>query len=376
MGGKDPPDPPLSYASVANGRMSPNVRAYAEIVAKHKKQRNMIEIQFIRNRKDGETGRLNRNVELNVVSDYLFGELNIDPAMILEVDLNTGKIDTKQILFRPEVDVEEYISNFPDTFGDYSINITRMTSTEKKITFKQVPAFVPDEEILNLCALYGDVEGGVQREKINLCSNNKNIYIQTSTRFVMMRLKPGAFFNNYYWLEGPLQGDQGRRITVLHSGQPQQCSLCLESVETGCLGLGNGKKCEENGGTRKRMSEYMKELKEKTGYISLKEEYLNSMKKLHEKFDNDLNMQKPEDMDQYVIDGEDEEDEQVEAGSSLKEKEFVHPIKQRDMKIDELTENIVKLEKEVPILKLDNTKKRNKNKKRKRTCNQRDPENY
>ena len=108
------------------------------------------------------------------------------------------------------------------------------------------------------------------------------------------------------------------------------------------------------------MSEYMKELKEKTGYISLKEEYLNSMKKLHEKFDNDLNMQKPEDMDQYVIDGEDEEDEQVEAGSSLKEKEFVHPIKQRDMKIDEPTENIVKLEKEVPDLKLDNANKETK----------------
>ena len=140
MGGKDPPDPPPPYAFVANGRMSSNVRAYAEIVAKHKKQRNMIEIQFIKNRKDGETGRLNRNVELNVVSDYLFGELNIDPAKILEVDLNTGKIDTKQILFRPEVDVEDYISNFPDTFGEYSINITRMTSTEKKITFKQVPA--------------------------------------------------------------------------------------------------------------------------------------------------------------------------------------------------------------------------------------------
>ena len=71
-------------------------------------------------------------------------------------------------------------------------------------------------------------------------------------------------------------------------------------------------------------------------------------------------MQKPEDMDQFVIDREDEEDEHVKAGSSLKVKEFVPPIKQRDMKIDELTKNIAKLEKEVPILKLDNTKKETK----------------
>ena len=118
----------------------------------------------------------------------------------------------------------------------------------------------------------------------------------------MMRLKLGAYFNNYYWLEGPLQGDQGRRITVLHSGQPQQCSLCLESIETGCLGMGNGRKCEEMGGVRKKMSDYMRVFKERTGYISLKEEYLQSMTKLHDKFDN-LEILKPEDMDQFVIDG-------------------------------------------------------------------------
>ena len=124
----------------------------------------------------------------------------------------------------------------------------------------------------------------------------------------MMRLKPGAYFNNYYWLEGPLQGDQGRGIGVLHSGQPQQCSLCLESIETGCLEMGNGRKCKEIGGVRKKMIDYMREFKAKTGYIFLKEEYLKSMKKLHEKFDN-LEIQKPEDMDQLVIDGEEEEDE-------------------------------------------------------------------
>ena len=35
----------------------------------------------------------------------------------------------------------------------------------------------------------------------------------------------------------------GRRITVLHAGQPKQCSFCLKSMETGCLGMGNRRNC-------------------------------------------------------------------------------------------------------------------------------------
>ena len=78
MGGKDHPDPALFYASMANRIVSANVCAYAEIVAKHKKQRNMIEIKFSKNRKEGETGKLDRSVDLKTVSEYIFGELKID----------------------------------------------------------------------------------------------------------------------------------------------------------------------------------------------------------------------------------------------------------------------------------------------------------
>ena len=83
--------------------------------------------------------------------------------------------------------------------------------------------------------------------------------------------------------------------------------------------MGNGHKCKEMGGVRKKMSDYMREFKAKTGYISLKEEYLKSIKKLHEKFDN-LEMQKPEDMDQFVIDGEEKEDEVTQADPAAKPK--------------------------------------------------------
>ena len=89
-----------------------------------------------------------------------------------------------------------------------------------------------------------------------------------------MELTPGKHFMNYYWMEGPLAGDQGCRVTVLHSGQDRQCSHCLQTSTDGCLGQGQGKVCKELGTKMKRMSEYMHELKIKTGYESLKSQYM------------------------------------------------------------------------------------------------------
>ena len=59
-----------------------------------------------------------------------------------------------------------------------------------------------------------------------------------------MEMKKGASMMNYYWLEGPLSGDQGRRVLVLHNGQMSQCSHCLrKSGKGGCPAGGNGKAC-------------------------------------------------------------------------------------------------------------------------------------
>ena len=74
-------------------------------------------------------------------------------------------------------------------------------------------------------------------------------------------------------MEGPLAGDAGCRITVLHNGQVQQCSHCLRRA-TLCPGGGNGKACESLKTERAKMSDYMSYLKEKLGYISLKMQYL------------------------------------------------------------------------------------------------------
>ena len=70
--------------------------------------------------------------------------------------------------------------------------------------FFNVPVEVPDEEVLNLCSLYGKVEGEVGREKVTI-NNSKlgSFKLVSATRFVHMKINPGKKFNNYYWMETP-----------------------------------------------------------------------------------------------------------------------------------------------------------------------------
>ena len=130
--------------------------------------------------------------------------------------------------------------------------------------------------------------------------NLGNVSLTSAKRFVMMKLDPGKKFNNYYWLEGPLPSDKGRRITVNHDNQSQQCSRCLLTAENGCLGFGNGKMCEENKGVRAKMSDYLNFLKNTIGYCTLKELYSKEMSRLYNNFEGDVRMTSDADMDQYI----------------------------------------------------------------------------
>ena len=105
----------------------------------------------------------------------------------------------------------------------------------------------------------------------------KNRGMRGSTRFVDMELNKGRCMMNYYWMEGPLQGDQGRRILVLHNGQIAQCSNCLK--QSGCPAGGNGKACKLLNNPRMKMHDYMQRLRVSIGYVSLKTTYKEYMAK-------------------------------------------------------------------------------------------------
>ena len=83
--------------------MTKNVNIVSDIVLKQKKEISIIEIKFKNKKTDGEYAPRIRNVDLETISQYIFGKLRVNPDDILEIDLNTGRPDVKQILFKPGI---------------------------------------------------------------------------------------------------------------------------------------------------------------------------------------------------------------------------------------------------------------------------------
>ena len=139
-------------------------------------------------------------------------------------------------------------------FRGHEITARRQRNNVTKVTFKNVPLNIPDEEILHLCETYGKpVDFQVQYERLN---NFKNKGMVGGTRSVDVEMFTGASMFNFYWMEGPLAGDEGCRVTVLHPGQTQQCSNCLR-LASGCPAKGNGKACVATGTPRTQIATYM-----------------------------------------------------------------------------------------------------------------------
>ena len=262
----------LSMAKVVQGTSvagPANMRNFAQIMEDEKKQRNVLELKITKIRP--ESGPNPANLTYEDLGELLFDVLKVPIKDCVAFDYNTGRYDIKQVKMKPGVPVSDIIAQSPVTFKDHTVTVSQQRLNITRVTFKYVPLNVPDEEIINLCLTYGKpIDNTVLYERL---SNPKNKGHTGSTRFVDMELHEGMTFNNYYWLEGPLPGDQGRRILVLHSGQDQQCSNCL-GQSSSCPANGNGKLCTEMKTPRAKMSSYMNSLKISVGYSSLKAQYL------------------------------------------------------------------------------------------------------
>ena len=81
----------------------------------------MMEIKYKKKKTDSESAPRCRNVDLETISHYIFGKLRVNPEDILEIDLITGRPYVKQILFKPGVDVDRFVTSFPDTYRDYFV---------------------------------------------------------------------------------------------------------------------------------------------------------------------------------------------------------------------------------------------------------------
>ena len=214
------------------------------------------------------------------MGELIFDIIKVDPAVCLGVDLFTGRYDTKEIKLKPHIDPTPYLtleSNIP--FKGHEVSVRKQRCNVTRVTFKNVPFIVPDEEILHLCNHYGKPVSDVKYEKMF----NKAIKgCLGATRFVDMELDPGKQFENFYWMEGPLIGDKGARITVLHNQQVMQCSNCLRRADN-CRGGGKGKACALLNVPRGKLAAYMQHLRTKIGYTSLKIQYQEKQQKEYPK---------------------------------------------------------------------------------------------
>ena len=270
-------------ASIVSGGVQ-NSRSFEEIISEEKTNRNILEFHITKiTTTENQQHVKIMNLTFDDLSIFIFNTLKIKHQDCLGIDYTTGRYDHREVQLKPGVDVNPYITgNTPMQFKNHNIFVKRQTNNITKVLFRKVPLNVPDEEILNLCICYGEVVEEVKREK--LC-NKKDKGMLGSNRSVDVILRDGASFENYYWMEGPLPGDQGRRITVTHPSQPQQCSHCFSydgpkygiSLEERCPAKGNGKACKEMEiKERAKMTDYMYHLEKWLGYVSLKTKYFRN----------------------------------------------------------------------------------------------------
>ena len=337
------------------GNSSQNNRTFAQIIAEEQRNRNIIEIQLSRTipQEENQTNA-SRGLTFDDLGELIFDIIKIDPNDCVSFDYNTGRYDTKHIQLKPTIQADLFVTTTPIIFKGYEVSVRKQLNNITRVTFRNVPLNVPNEEILHLCKCYGNpVDNKVYYETL---TNSRNKGMRGSTRFVDMELKEGYSMMNYYWLEGPLSGDQGRRVLVLHNGQSTQCSHCLKKAGPGgCTAGGNGKACNLMNTPRAKMYQYMEGLKNQVGYVSLKTKYVEQQARNFPSlpgFDTDIR----NNMDEYL------EDEGLVPINPIEEKDKliaalekrVESLKTKENDVNQLREDLCKSVAEIKILKTEN----------------------
>ena len=322
------------------------MRPFHQILAEEKASRNILEIKLTKMNveTEGVMGKAT-SIRFEDVSVLIFDVIAVKPEHCLGVALSTTRYDTKEVKLKPGVDPTQYLTkDTPIIFKDHQVEVTTQSSSITRVTFKNVPFNIPDEEIINLCKCYGEpLDNLIHYEKPSRATRG----VSGSTRFVNMRMLPGKQFENYYWMEGPMEGDRGCRITVLHNGQLQQCSHCLRRKDS-CPGGGMGRLCEKKGTDKGMIADYMKHLKLHHNYSSLKmkyqqEEYplLTLPKNLGDGFGH---MIEKDEEDEIVLDNtEDANNSQLDA-KNLRIAELEAQISDQNLLKQKLTETRARLE--------------------------------
>ena len=312
---------------------SAGTRTFEQILEDEKRDRNILEIQLQKCSVDCDDQVTTiKSLSYEDLGELLFDVLEIKPEECIAFNFSTGRYDLRELKFLPNVNLSSYTRVTPFEFKGHLVTVRQQRRNVTKVTFKNVPLNVPNEEILNLCRCYGKpVDNVVHFETLR---NIRGFNLSGSTRYVEMQLDEGKSFQNFYWMEGPLPGDMGKRIVVLHSGQTTQCSHCLQKAGSGCPAMGIGKVCQKTGTPRAKMNTYMQSLRSHVGYASLKIKYIENQAKMFPSL--------------IGLPGEKSSEDEVDGVWSMKEDDssiLLNPIEQKDKTIFEQKKQIESLNK-------------------------------
>ena len=123
-----------------------------------------------------------QNLTFSQFGEFLFDQLKINPDSCLGIDLSTGRYDTRELMLKNGTDTSTIVTMTPHIFKGHEIIATSLTSTVTKVTFRHVPLYIPDEELLHLCCHYGElVDGKVHRDQVTIGNANRHT-LPCSTR--------------------------------------------------------------------------------------------------------------------------------------------------------------------------------------------------
>ena len=208
-------------------------------------------------------------------ADFLFDHLKVNPDDCSSYTFSQYSNNSKELKFKPSVDISPYIGSF--SFRGHSFTSRRQGNRTVRVTFREVPHYICDEELLNIVQCYGTPTDFVMHYDQSANPKAKGL-VNVSTRHMEMTMGDKKV-PNYFWLEGAHPGDKSVRITVTHPGQEPQCYNCLCSGSA-CPGQGKGKACKSSNTPKARMDQYMQRLKVQHGYVSLKAKHAVSFPNL------------------------------------------------------------------------------------------------
>ena len=198
--------------------------------------------------------------------------MNIKIDDIERCDIHS-RHDVKEVHFKDSVEVASYLGPM-FVHNGWKIMTSSVKSSVTKVRFRNVPIYIPDEELFHLASFFGKVKDDFVTYEKHRGDSLKGL--ENGTRSIDIELDEGKTFMNYIWLAGPLSVDKVARVTITHEGQKQQCSNCLRTAAEGCPAGAVGKLCHSLKTDTLSVDNYMKSLNEKIQYRTLKDQYLSS----------------------------------------------------------------------------------------------------